>query len=72
MRRTLLLLAAAVAAGSFATAPAANASVTCADYGPLPGWGPVCTVRCVSGTQPEVHPKDLGATLRSLIVMCPA
>lgn len=72
MRRTTALLLAAAAAASFASASPANASVYCADWGPLPGWGPVCALRCQMGMQPEVNPKDVGATLRSFIVMCPA
>lgn len=72
MRRTTALLLAAVAAASLASASPADASVTCKDLGPLPGWGPVCTVRCAMTVQPEVNPKDLGATLGSFIVMCPA
>lgn len=70
-RTTALLLTAAAAATLFSSSPA-NASIYCQDLGPLPGWGPVCTARCVMGVQPEVNPKDAAATLRSLIVMCPA
>jgi hypothetical protein len=72
MRRTTALLLTAAAAASFASASPANATVNCQDLGPLPGWGPVCTVRCAMTVQPEVNPKNAGETLRSLIVMCPA
>ena len=72
MRRTTALLLAAAAAATLSASSPAEASVYCADWGPLPGWGPVCTVRCQMGMQPEVNPKDVGETLRSFIVMCPA
>lgn len=72
MRRTAALLIAAAAAASLATSSPASASLYCSDLGPVPGYGPVCTVKCVLGADPEVNPKDVGATLRSLIVVCPA
>ena len=55
MRRSALLLIAAVAASAL-SAPAARASVTCDDVGPVPGYGPVCTVTCAMKTQ--VHLDD--------------
>jgi hypothetical protein len=70
MRRLPLLLVAAAAAASFA-APA-NASLYCRDLGPVPGYGPVCTVECALGTSPQVNPKDVPGTLRSFVVVCPA
>ena len=70
MRRLPLLLVAAAAAGTFA-APA-EASLYCRDLGPVPGYGPVCTVQCVAGTNPEINPKDVFGTLSSFFVMCPA
>ena len=71
MRRTsaLLVLAVALLGGA---APSASASPYCADLGPVPGYGPVCLVRCVLGTQPEVNPKDVAGTLASLVPVCPA
>lgn len=71
MRRTPLLLAGALAAAAFAT-PSANASIYCQDLGPVPGYGPVCTVRCVLTTNPQINPKDVKGTLQSLVVQCPA
>ena len=59
MRRLLLLVLAA--APLLATAPA-RANVYCADLGPVPGYGPVCTVRCAMTAVPEEvdpSPKDL-------------
>lgn len=70
MRRLPLLLVAAAAAASFA-APA-DASLYCRDLGPVPGYGPVCLVQCALGADPNVNPKDLGETLQSLVVYCPA
>jgi hypothetical protein len=63
--RPLLLAAALLAAG----VPAATASPYGRPVGPVPGYGPVCTVQCVAGSVPaEVDPKDLGA----LVPVCPA
>lgn len=70
MRRIALLLAAGLAVGTLA--PAAQASIYCSDLGPVPGWGPVCTVKCVLGADPQVNPKDVKGTLRSLVIVCPA
>jgi hypothetical protein len=70
LRRPALLLAAALGAAVMSTP--AHASTTCQDLGPLPGWGPVCAVECQSTISPRVNPKNLGDTLRSLIVNCPA
>lgn len=72
MRRRLAL--ALVAGAALASvAPAANASLTCPDLGPVPGYGPVCTVRCVLGHEGNVNIKDPVGTLHSLVViMCPA
>lgn len=70
MRRSALLLAAGIAVAGLA--PAAEASLYCSDLGPVPGWGPVCTVKCVLGADPEVNPKDVRATLQSLVIVCPA
>jgi hypothetical protein len=76
MRRTALLLCAAgLSAAAFA--PAAEASITCSDWGPLPGYGPVCTARCVAGsvdTDPsQVNPKDPIRTVAGIVVIdCPA
>lgn len=64
----LLVLAAAL----LGSAPTASASPYCADLGPVPGYGPVCLVRCVLGTQPEVDPKDVAGTVASLVPVCPA
>lgn len=67
MRR--LLLAAAVAATAASFAPSASASIYCSDLGPVPGWGPVCTVKCVAGHD------WLGADIKdlsSLVPVCPA
>lgn len=71
MRRTLALLAIAAAA-SFGTSSPAGASLYCPDLGPLPGYGPVCTVRCVLGaTDPNV--KDPVGTVMGLVtVVCPS
>lgn len=70
MRRLLLTLAAGAAAASLA--PAADASLYCRDLGPVPGYGPVCLLQCQLGMDPQVNPKNLGETLQSFIVMCPA
>lgn len=72
MRRTSLALLAAVAATSFLT-PAAEASIYCSDLGPVPGYGPVCTVKCVLGAAPGiVDPKDIKGTIGRLAIVCPA
>lgn len=71
MRRSLALLPLAAAA-AFALPAPAQASLTCRDLGPVPGYGPVCTVECALATHPEVNPKDVPGTLRSFIVVCPA
>lgn len=63
-----LLLSAPLAS---VAAPAA-ASPYCADLGPVPGYGPVCTVHCVLANDPEVDPKDVAGTLGSLVPVCPA
>jgi hypothetical protein len=55
VRPALLTLAAGVVA---LLAPAANASTTCAPVGPVPGYGPVCTVTCALSSEPAVHPHD--------------
>ncbi len=65
--RLPLLLVAAAAAASFA-APA-DASIYFSDLGPVPGFGPVCTVKCVLGADPQVNPKDVKGTLSSLVVV---
>lgn len=54
MRRTAALLLFAGLTGSLA--PAASAGFTCADVGPVPGYGPVCTVTCVMQYDPSVEP----------------
>lgn len=72
MRRTTALLLTAAAAATLLSGSPANASVTCADWGPLPGWGPVCAIRCQMGMEPEVNPKSVPDTVRSFVVMCPA
>ena len=65
MRR--LLLAAAVAAPAASFAPSANASLYCADLGPVPGYGPVCLLHCVVGHDwAGVEPKDLS----TLVPVC--
>ena len=46
MRRLSLLVLAAAAAGPLLAGAPARANVYCADLGPVPGYGPVCTVRC--------------------------
>jgi hypothetical protein len=51
VRRTALFLAAATATALLSSAPGAQASVTCEDVGPVPGYGPVCTVTCALKTQ---------------------
>lgn len=66
--RSALLVAAVTAA----FAAPADASPYCADLGPVPGYGPVCTVRCVLAYQPEVDVKDVKGTLASLAPVCPA
>jgi hypothetical protein len=71
MRRSALAVLAVLAATAFATPPA-NASIYCTDLGPLPGYGPVCTVKCLMTVHPEVNPKNVGETLGSFIVQCPA
>ena len=69
-RRLVLGLVAGLAAASFA-APA-EASLTCRDLGPVPGFGPVCTVQCFLG-QADVNVKDIRGTVESvLFVVCPA
>ncbi|HEX8003754.1 MAG TPA: hypothetical protein VF519_13780 [Mycobacteriales bacterium] len=70
MRRTALALTAAAA---FATlAPAADASLYCSDLGPVPGYGPVCTVKCVLYGA-EVNVKDpVGSVLSIVRIVCPA
>ena len=70
MRRTALLLAAGLTVAGLA--PSAQASLYCSDLGPVPGYGPVCTVKCVLGADPQVDPKDVRGTLQSLVVVCPA
>lgn len=74
MRRTAVLLVAAGLAGAFATATPASASLYCRDLFGIPhtGFGPVCTVQCVMGADPEVNPKDVRGTLESAIPVCPA
>lgn len=70
MRRFSLLLVASAAAASFA-APA-NASLYCRDLGPVPGYGPVCTVQCFLG-QADVDVKDVRGTVNSIVqTVCPA
>lgn len=49
-----LPLVAALLAASFA-APA-TANVYCEGVGPVEGFGPVCTVRCVASLRPGVDP----------------
>ena len=71
MRRSLALLPLAAAA-AFAIPAPAQASLTCPDLGPVPGYGPVCTVECALGTRPTVDPKDVTGTLRSFIPVCQA
>lgn len=62
-------LVAGVAAASFA-APA-QASLTCRDLGPVPGYGPVCTVQCLLGGA-DVDVKDVKGTVMSIVgVVCP-
>ncbi|HEU0132954.1 MAG TPA: hypothetical protein VFQ85_18385 [Mycobacteriales bacterium] len=53
MRPFLLALAVAAAA---ATAARASASTVCSDVGPVPGYGPVCTVTCALTSRPYVDP----------------
>lgn len=53
-RPGLLALAGAVAAALLA--PAAGASTGCAPVGPVPGYGPVCTVTCALSSEPAVDP----------------
>ena len=65
MRRFLVLLPLAAA---FATP--AHASITCADLGPVPGYGPVCTVECLLAAHPAVDPKDVPRTVRSFVPYC--
>lgn len=73
MRRTAALsLVAAAALATLAPAPA-NASLYCQDLGPVPGYGPVCTVRCILGHQSNIDPKDIRGTVISLVtIVCPA
>lgn len=55
--RPALLALAGTAAGVVALlTPAANASTTCAPVGPVPGYGPVCTVTCALSSEPAVDP----------------
>lgn len=56
MRRPLLglVLGAAAFAASFTTPASAN--VYCEGVGPVEGFGPVCTVRCVASLRPGVDP----------------
>lgn len=76
MRRTAALLIAAAAAASLATSSPASASLYCSDLGPVPGYGPVCTVKCVLGSTevpPEVNPKDpIGTVADIVLIVCPA
>ena len=70
MRRVALTLVAVAAAASLA--PAAGASLYCADLGPIPGYGPVCSVQCALGSA-DVDLRDPVGTAESvLIVACPA
>ena len=69
MRRTALLLAAGLTVAGLA--PSAQASLYCADLGPVPGYGPVCAVRCALGTQVHVDPKNIKGTSVEF-PMCPA
>jgi hypothetical protein len=58
-RRLLAVLATAGALA--ASAPASHASVTCPPVGPVPGYGPVCTVTCAAQVASRVKyldPKD--------------
>lgn len=73
MRRLALALVAGAALATVA-APSANASIYCSDLGPVPGYGPVCTVKCVLGHQGgPVNVKDPIGTLHSyVVIMCPA
>lgn len=69
MRRLALALVAGAAVASLA--PAADASLTCRNLGPVPGWGPVCTVQCALGAA-DVDVRDVRGTVESLIfVVCP-
>lgn len=57
MRRTLLLLAAALAAPLLA-APA-SANIYCGEFGPIDNaYGPVCTVKCAMTADPQVDPSS--------------
>ncbi len=68
-RRLALGLVAGLAAASFA-APA-EASLYCRGIGPVPGFGPYCTVQCVLG-QAEVDVTDVRGTVHSFVgVVCP-
>jgi hypothetical protein len=71
MRRTFALFAVAAAA-SYGMSSPAGASLYCADLGPVPGFGPVCTARCVLGAvDPDV--KDpVGTVVGVVTVVCPA
>lgn len=66
--RLPLALVTAAAAASFA-APA-GASIYCSDLGPVPGYGPVCTVKCVLAHDPT--PIDVKRLGESLSIVCPA
>jgi len=68
MRRTLALIPLAVAL-ALPAAPA-HASLTCGDLGPVPGYGPVCTVECLLGGRHTVDPKDVQGTVRSFVPYC--
>lgn len=69
-RRLALGLVAVSAAASLA-APA-QASLYCSPIGPVPGYGPVCTVKCLLGGA-DVDVKDVEGTVMSIVgVACPA
>lgn len=69
-RRLALGLVAGVAAASLATP--VHASLYCSDLGPVPGYGPVCSVQCALGGA-DVNVKDpVGTVWSVLVVACPA
>ena len=73
MRRLALTLVAGAALTTFAAPSPANASLYCSNLGPVPGYGPVCTVKCILGHDFQVDPKDVKGTLVSvLVIVCPA
>lgn len=69
MRRTTPLIAGALLAGAtFASVPA-DAAIRCTQIGPITTY-PVCPSVCVA--PPDVDPKDVIGTIRSIFPNCPA